>query len=93
MKIMGNRVLLKPVLKTHEGGIVLPERNQHAYDEKLYEVLAVGPGRKLKNGTVVPIDLVAGEWVICEPWQSHHMFEDGTRLVDAGEIKMAIAKS
>lgn len=92
MKILGNRVHLKPVLKIEEGGIILPERCQHAYDEKLYEVVAVGPGRKLKDGTVVPIPLIPGEWVICKPFHSHHMFENGERIVDAGLVEMAVAK-
>jgi len=53
------------VLKEQEvtaGGIVLPESAQEKPQEA--KVLAVGPGRTLDNGEVVPLDVKEGDRVI-----------------------------
>ncbi|MGB9803845.1 co-chaperone GroES [Desulfofundulus sp.] len=66
MKIrpLGERVVVKP-LPTEEktkGGIVLPETAKEKPQEG--EVVAVGPGRLLENGTRVPVDLKVGDRVL-----------------------------
>lgn len=66
MKIrpLGDRVVVE-VLKEQEvtaGGIVLPESAQEKPQEA--KVLAVGPGKTLDNGEVVPLDVKEGDRVI-----------------------------
>ena len=64
LKPLGDRVVVKPLQAetTSRGGIVLPdtakERPQQA------EVLAVGPGKTLDNGTVVAVEVKVGDKVV-----------------------------
>jgi len=61
---LGERVVVKP-LPTEEvtkGGIVLPDTAKEKPQEG--EVVAVGPGRLLDNGTRVPIDLKVGDRIL-----------------------------
>ncbi|AEG16412.1 MULTISPECIES: co-chaperone GroES [Desulfofundulus] len=66
MKIrpLGERVVVKPLPSEEKtkGGIVLPETAKEKPQEG--EVVAVGPGRLLENGTRVPIDLKVGDRVL-----------------------------
>ncbi|MBE3585357.1 MULTISPECIES: co-chaperone GroES [Desulfofundulus] len=66
MKIrpLGERVVVKPLPSEEKtkGGIVLPETAKEKPQEG--EVVAVGPGRLLDNGTRVPVDLKVGDRVL-----------------------------
>lgn len=64
IKPLGERVVVKPVPSEErtKGGIVLPETAKEKPQEG--EVVAVGPGRLLENGTRVPIDLKVGDRVL-----------------------------
>lgn len=86
MKLLGNRVLLEPLpLKVFSpGGILFTQIWQD--DEKQYRVLAVGPGRKLKNGTVVPPEVKPGDYVLAELYGEHIKLPDGRRIIDAKDI-------
>jgi chaperonin GroES len=57
-------VVVKPLPSEEKtkGGIVLPETAKEKPQEG--EVVAVGPGRLLENGTRVPIDLKVGDRVL-----------------------------
>ncbi|WP_027718055.1 co-chaperone GroES [Desulfovirgula thermocuniculi] len=61
---LGERVVVKPLPQEEKtkGGIVLPETAKEKPQEG--EVVAVGPGRLLDNGTRVPIDLKVGDRVL-----------------------------
>ncbi|MDQ0286056.1 MULTISPECIES: co-chaperone GroES [Desulfofundulus] len=61
---LGERVVVKPLPSEEKtkGGIVLPETAKEKPQEG--EVVAVGPGRLLENGTRVPIDLKVGDRVL-----------------------------
>ncbi|MCL1849615.1 MAG: co-chaperone GroES [Clostridiales bacterium] len=64
MKPLGDRVIVRPVTaeQTLASGIVLPEiaseKPQHG------EVLAVGDGRVLDNGTKLPMEVKVGDKVL-----------------------------
>ncbi|NHM28455.1 co-chaperone GroES [Desulfofundulus sp. TPOSR] len=64
MRPLGERVVVKPLPSEEKtkGGIVLPETAKEKPQEG--EVVAVGPGRLLENGTRVPIDLKVGDRVL-----------------------------
>lgn len=59
---LGDNIVIKLDNKKDEttGGILLPK----AEAKKQGEVIAIGPGRFLKNGTRAPIDLNIGDTVI-----------------------------
>ncbi len=61
---LGERVVVKPLPSEEKtkGGIVLPETAKEKPQEG--EVVAVGPGRLLENGTRVAIDLKVGDRVL-----------------------------
>jgi len=90
MKLLGNTVLLEPLLPTLKspGGIHYSER--HVDDKMQHYVLAVGPGRKLKNGCVLPPEVRVGDKCLCavDGLGVKHKFDDGRVLVDADIIQM-----
>ncbi len=61
---LGERVVIKPLPgeEVTKGGIVLPETAKEKPQEG--EVVAVGPGRLLDNGTRVSIDLQVGDKIL-----------------------------
>lgn len=86
MKILGNRVHVAP-LPAHRfspGGLTLVQIFQD--DEKRYRVLASGPGRKLKDGTIIPTGVKRGDCVLAELYTEHVKLPDGTRIIDAKDI-------
>ena len=66
-KPLRDYILVKPydMERVTEGGIVIPE----TVSEKPMkgEVLAVGEGKILKNGTVRPLDVVVGDKIVFSP--------------------------
>ncbi|OQR82956.1 10 kDa chaperonin [Achlya hypogyna] len=61
---LGNRVLIKkaePVLKT-AGGIYLPDSAKTTQNEG--EVVAVGPGARNHEGTIIPVSVAVGDKVL-----------------------------
>lgn len=86
MKLLGNRVhlqLLPPTLQS-AGGIHYAQSFQD--DKMQFRVLAVGSGRKLKNGTVLPIEVQPGDYVLAPLYHEHTILPDGSRIVDAKEL-------
>jgi chaperonin GroES len=61
---LGERVVVKPLPSEEvtKGGIVIPDTAKEKPQEG--EVVAVGSGKLLENGTRVPIDLKVGERVL-----------------------------
>jgi chaperonin GroES len=61
-----NRVLIEEDAKPEmsAGGIHLPSTARDAQYSTPATVLAVGPGRRLKNGTVVAMDLKKGDRIV-----------------------------
>jgi chaperonin GroES len=63
LKILGDRVLVKPdEAKTSERGIYLPESAQEKPQRGT--IMAIGSGRTLKDGTLVPPDVKVGDRVL-----------------------------
>ncbi|MGQ9557732.1 MAG: co-chaperone GroES [Desulfurispora sp.] len=61
---LGERVVVKPLPSEEvtRGGIVLPDTAKEKPQKG--EVIAVGPGRLLDNGTRVPVDVKVGDQVL-----------------------------
>lgn len=63
LKPLGNRVVVKRSSHTvSKGGILLPETAQEK--PKTGEVIAIGPGKTLDNGQLVPMQIKVGDKVL-----------------------------
>ena len=68
------------------GGIVLP--GSAAEKPSQGEVLAVGPGKKLDNGTVQTVDLEAGDKVLFGQYAGSTVKIDGEELLVMSESEV-----
>jgi chaperonin GroES len=64
LKPLGDRIVVKAIEAetTSRGGIVLPDTAKER--PQTGEVLAVGPGRTLDNGTVATLEVKVGDKVV-----------------------------
>jgi len=64
LKPLGDRVVVKPKGRDEQtrGGIILPDTAGEKPQQG--EVLSVGPGRRLDNGSLVELDLKVGDTVL-----------------------------
>ena len=92
---MGDHVLVKP-LKEEEvtkSGIFLPET---ADKEKKMEgeVIAVGPGKTLDNGTLSVISVKVGQTVLFKKWGGDEVEIDGEeyKIISADDILAVIER-
>ena len=75
---LGNRVVAKRIEKEEQvvGGIIIPdsakEKGQTA------EVVAAGPGSKRDDGSVVPLDVKAGDMVLIGKFSGTEISVNGT---------------
>ena len=89
IKPLGNNVVVKQ-LKEEEitaSGIVLPDTVDKEKKAE-GEVIAVGPGKMLENGTRAVIDVKVGDRVIFEKWGGEEVEVDKVeyKIVDAEKI-------
>ncbi|KKP59358.1 MAG: 10 kDa chaperonin [Candidatus Magasanikbacteria bacterium GW2011_GWC2_34_16] len=66
---LGDRVIIKPVKEEEvtASGILLPETIDK--EKKMEgEIVAVGPGKLLENGTIAKMEVKVGDKVIFEKW-------------------------
>lgn len=86
MKPLGERVVIKMLEKeeTTKSGIVLPDTAKEKPQEG--EVVAVGPGRLLDNGTRAALEVKVGDRVIYSKYSGTEVKKDGVEyLVLNGE--------
>ena len=81
MKPLGERVIIKMLEKeeTTASGIVLPDTAKEKPQEG--EVVAVGPGRLLENGSRVALDVKVGEKVIYSKYSGTEVKKDGVEYL------------
>ena len=89
-----DRVLIK-VLDSEEktsGGIIIPDTAKEKPQEG--EVVAVGPGAKLEDGKISPMDVKVGDLVLFGKWSGTEVKIDGTEysIMKESDI-MGISKS
>ncbi|OQX80698.1 MAG: co-chaperone GroES [Candidatus Omnitrophica bacterium 4484_70.1] len=77
IKPLGDRVLIKPSegKETTKGGIVLPDTAKEKPQEG--EVVAVGEGRKTKEGKSIPLSLKKGDKVLYGKYSGTEITVDG----------------
>jgi len=62
---LADRVVVKPLSRDEvtKSGIILPETVEKERPEK-GEVIAVGPGRRLDNGSLAPMNVKVGDQIV-----------------------------
>ncbi len=88
LKPLGNKVIverLEPKTET-KGGIILPETAKEKPQEA--KVIAVGSGKTLPNGKVVPPDVKVGEKVLFGKYSGNEVKDDDKEylIIDADDI-------
>ncbi len=67
LKPLGDRVIIEPVEKKNTGktksGLYLPEGAENEGQEEGI-VIAIGPGKRTENGTIVPVAVKKGDRVV-----------------------------
>ena len=61
------------------GGIIIPDTAKEKPQEG--EVIAVGNGKLLENGTRVPLDVQAGDRILFGKWSGTEVTIDGEELI------------
>ena len=80
LRVLGDRVLVKPEeAQTTDRGIYLPESAQEKPQRGT--VIAVGEGRALKDGTLVPPDVAAGDRVLYGKYGGTEVTVDGDDML------------
>lgn len=76
-----DRVLVKRVEQEEKtaGGIIIPDTAQEKPSEG--EIVAVGSGTLRDDGTVVPLDVTAGDLVLFGKWSGTEVTVDGDDLL------------
>jgi chaperonin GroES len=72
-----DRVLVRRIEEeeTRKGGIIVPDTAKEKPQQA--EVIAVGSGRLLEDGTVVPLSVKAGDRVLVGKWTGTEVKLDG----------------
>jgi chaperonin GroES len=83
MKItpLGDRVLVRALDEGESkvGGIIIPDTAKEKPQQG--EVVAVGPGRRQKNGDRVAIEVKAGDRILYGKYSGNEITIDGERLL------------
>lgn len=76
-----DRVLVKRIASEEKtaGGIILPDSAQEKPSEG--EVVAVGTGTKAEDGSIVALDVKAGDRVLFGKWGGTEITVDGQELL------------
>lgn len=94
VKPLQDRVILKRIeeAETMRGGIIIPDSAKEKQQEG--EVVAVGSGKRLEDGTVLPLEVKAGDRVLFGKYSGTEIKLDGDEylIVKEDEI-LGITKS
>lgn len=94
MKPLGNNLIVKQLpFRKPTGGIAIPEAYADAMnygDIKVYEVLAVGPGRINGKGVRIPIECETGDRIICSCHTEGARPMDDERQVISADLILAV---
>ena len=89
---ISNRVLLKRLEgETTKGGIILPNSAQEK--QEIAEVLAVGPGKTMKNGELAPMPVACGDKVLIDKYAGQEItIEDEDYVIVRSDDIIAIVE-
>ena len=86
LKPLGNRILaqrLEAAAETKKGGIILPDSAKKK--QETARVVAVGDGKKLEDGKVIPVPVKVGDVVLMDKYSGQE--------VTLGDEEYVIAKA
>ncbi len=77
---LGERVIVRPIKEEEatKAGIILPDTAKEKPERG--EVIAVGPGKMLENGTRVAVSVKAGEKVLFKKYSPDELKVDGQEV-------------
>ncbi|AUS60089.1 co-chaperone GroES [Chlamydia abortus] len=93
IKPLGDRILVKREEEdsTPRGGIILPDTAKKKQDRA--EVLALGTGKRDKDGQVLPFEVKVGDTVLIDKYAGQELTIDGEEYVIVQESEvMAVLK-
>jgi chaperonin GroES len=77
IKPLSDHILVEPVREEKKkGGIILPDTIEKERSEK-GKVIAVGPGKRDKDGKYIPIDVEKGDVVLFTKYSPNEVKVDG----------------
>lgn len=81
LRPLGNRVLVRRLEpeETLKGGIILPDTAKKQQESA--EVIAVGPGKKDKEGKEVPVPVKVGDVILMEKYSGQEVTVDDETFV------------
>jgi chaperonin GroES len=76
LKPLGNRVIAQRLeaQETMKGGIILPDSAKKK--QETAKVVAVGPGKRLENGEVLPVSLKIGDTILMDKYSAQEVTID-----------------
>ena len=93
IKPLGERILVKPLESEQKtpGGIILPDSAKEKPQKG--EVIAVGSGKLLEDGTVKPLEVKVGDKILYGKYSGSEISHDGQEyLILREEEVLAILK-
>ncbi len=91
LKPLGNRVLAQRLeqQETLKGGIILPDSAKKK--QETAKVVAVGPGRKLDDGKVIPVPVNVGDVILMDKYSGQEVtIDDEEYMILKGDDIIAI---
>lgn len=93
LRPLGDRVLVRRLEaeKTLKGGIILPDTAKKKQESA--EVIAVGEGKKDKEGKLIPLPVAIGDVILMEKYSGQEVtLEDETYVIVRADDLIAIVK-
>ncbi|HFB67529.1 MAG TPA: co-chaperone GroES [Calditrichae bacterium] len=88
LRPLGSRVVVRPLQSEEKtpSGIIIPDTAKEK--PKRGEVIAVGSGKRLKNGKTVPLDVMVGDKVIFSEFAGDEVEINGEKylIMDESDI-------
>ncbi len=88
LRPLGSRVVVRPLQSEEKtpSGIIIPDTAKEK--PKRGEVIAVGSGKRLKNGKTVPLDVMVGDKVIFSEYAGDEVEINGEKylIMDESDI-------
>ena len=74
---LGDRILVKRIDESEQvqGGIIIPDTAKEKPTRA--EIVAVGPGKKKNDGSVIPMDVTVGETILLSKYAGTEVKLDG----------------
>jgi chaperonin GroES len=81
LRPLGNRVIAQRLeaKETMKGGIILPDSAKKK--QETAKVVAVGPGKRLEDGTVLPVSLKIGDVILMDKYSAQEVTIDDEEYI------------